>query len=73
MKALNAENERKLYMHDLREIESILEAVLFAAGDSVSIEKLSEIIKQDKKTTISIMSNMEMKYKNSSRALCCGG
>lgn len=68
-KALNAENERKQHMHDLREIESILEAVLFAAGDAVPVEKLSEIINQDKKTTVSIMSNMEMKYKNSSRGI----
>ncbi|HEY8501027.1 MAG TPA: SMC-Scp complex subunit ScpB [Clostridia bacterium] len=56
-------------MQDLREIESILEAVLFASGDSVPVEKLSEIISQDKKTTISILSNMEMKYKNSSRGI----
>lgn len=69
MKELSPEDERKLYMYDLREIENILEAVLFAAGDSVSIEKLSEIINQDKKTTISIISNMEMKYKNSSRGI----
>lgn len=56
-------------MDDLREIENILEAVLFAAGDSVSVEKLSEIINQDKKTTISILSNMEMKYKSSPRGI----
>jgi len=56
-------------MHDLREIENILEAVLFTAGDSVPVDKLSEIINQDKKTTISILSNMEMKYKNSSRGI----
>lgn len=56
-------------MNDLREIENILEAVLFAAGDSVPVEKLSEIIKQDKKTTISILSNMEMKYRNSQRGI----
>ncbi|NLM09521.1 MAG: SMC-Scp complex subunit ScpB [Clostridiaceae bacterium] len=56
-------------MDDLREIESTLEAVLFAAGDSVSLEKLSEIIGQDKKTTASILSGMEMKYKNSNRGI----
>ena len=56
-------------MDDLRDIESAIEAVLFAAGDSVSIDKLSEIINQDKKTTISILSGMEMKYKNSPRGI----
>lgn len=56
-------------MDDLRDIESAIEAVLFAAGDSVSIDKLSEIINQDKKTAISILSGMEMKYKNSPRGI----
>jgi len=56
-------------MDDLREIESVLEAVLFAAGDSVSLDKLSEIIGQDKKTTASILSGLEMKYKNSNRGI----
>lgn len=56
-------------MEDLRVIESALEAVLFAAGDSVSLEKLSEIIGQDKKTTAGILSGMEMKYKNSNRGI----
>ena len=56
-------------MNDLREIENILEAVLFAAGDSVPLEKLSVIIEQDKKTTASILSNLEMKYKGSQRGI----
>lgn len=56
-------------MDDLREIENVLEAVLFAAGDAVSLEKLSEIIGQDKKTTASILSGMEMKYKSSNRGI----
>lgn len=56
-------------MNDLREIESILEAVLFAAGDSVPLDKLSEIIGQDKKTTERILSNLDMKYKNSTRGI----
>lgn len=57
------------YMNDLREIENVLEAILFAAGDSVPLEKLSEIIGQDKKTAESILSNMEMKYKSSPRGI----
>lgn len=56
-------------MDDLREIEAVLEAVLFAAGDSVPLEKLAEIIGQDKKTTAGILSGMEMKYKNSNRGI----
>lgn len=56
-------------MNDLRDIESVLEAVLFAAGDSVPLEKLAEIVGQDKKTTESILSNMQMKYRNSPRGI----
>lgn len=56
-------------MNDLREIESVLEAVLFASGDPVTLDKLSEITGQNRKTTESILSNMEMKYKNSSRGI----
>ncbi len=56
-------------MKDLRDIENILEAVLFASGDSVTLEKLSEIVGQDRKTTASILSNMEMKYKSSPRGI----
>ncbi len=56
-------------MNDLREIENILEAVLFASGDAVQVDKLAEIINQDKKTTLRILSNMEMKYKNGSRGI----
>jgi segregation and condensation protein B len=56
-------------MNDLRDIESVLEAVLFAAGDSVPLDRLSEIVGQDKKTTESILSNMQMKYRNSPRGI----
>jgi segregation and condensation protein B len=56
-------------MNDLRDIESVIEAVLFAAGDPVPLEKLAEIIGQDKKTTESILSNMQMKYRNSPRGI----
>lgn len=56
-------------MNDLRDIESVIEAVLFASGDSVPLDRLSEIIGQDKKTTESILSNMQMKYRNSPRGI----
>jgi len=56
-------------MDDLREIEAALEAVLFSAGDAVPLEKLAEIIGQDKKTTASILSGMDMKYKSSNRGI----
>ena len=39
--------------------ETIIEAVLFASGDPVALEKLAEIIEQDKKTTRGILANMQ--------------
>ncbi len=56
-------------MNDLRDIESVIEAVLFASGDSVPLEKLADIVGQDKKTTESILSNMQMKFKSSARGI----
>ncbi|RCX16359.1 segregation and condensation protein B [Anaerobacterium chartisolvens] len=43
---------------EIKEIEAVIESLLFAAGDSVPLEKLSEIIELDKKTTKLIISNM---------------
>lgn len=49
--------------------EIIIEAVLFASGDPVSLEKLAEIIGQDKKTVRSIMANLIYKYQNTARGI----
>ena len=54
---------------DIRKIESIVEAVLFAAGDAVPLVKLASIIEQDKKTTRLLMDNIILKYKNSGRGI----
>lgn len=47
----------------------IIEAVLFASGDPVSLEKISEIIGLDRKTTRSIMTDMIYKFQNSARGI----
>ena len=49
--------------------ETIIEAVLFASGDPVALEKLAEIIEQDKKTTIGILANMQYKFEHSARGI----
>lgn len=43
---------------EIREIQSILEAVLFAAGDAVELEKLADIVDVDKKSLREILKKM---------------
>lgn len=54
---------------DIKEIESIVEGLLFASGDPVSLEKLSEILEIDKKTMRLILSNMAASFQNSKRGI----
>lgn len=52
---------------DIREIESIIEGLLFAYGDALPLEKVSEVIGIDRKTTRLILNNMILNYQNSRR------
>ncbi len=54
---------------DIREIETIIEAMLFAAGGPVSLEKISDILELDKKTCRSIADNMIVKFQESGRGI----
>lgn len=54
---------------ELNEIEAIIEGTLFAAGDPVPVEKLSEILELDKKTTRLILDNMAVSMQNSKRGV----
>lgn len=56
-------------MGSITDTEMIIEALLFASGDPVSLDKISEVIGHDKKTTKVIMSNLIYKYQNSSRGI----
>ena len=47
-------------------LEAAIEAVLFAAGDTVSLSKLAECIEQDEKTTKGILDRLTEKYGPSS-------
>jgi segregation and condensation protein B len=55
---------------NIKEIESIVEAVLFASGEAVSLEKLSEICGIDNGTMRKILQNLEYAYKEGSRGIC---
>lgn len=54
---------------DIKDIESVIEGLLFAAGDPVPLEKLAEILEQDKKTMRLILSNMAVSLQNSKRGI----
>lgn len=54
---------------DIKEIEAIIEGLLFAAGDVLSLDKISEIIEVDRKTTKLIINKMILNLKNSSRGI----
>ena len=54
---------------DIKEIESILEGLLFASGDVLSAERISEILGVDKKTIKLIVNNMILDFKNQKRGI----
>ncbi len=54
---------------EIREIQSILEAVLFAAGDAVELEKLADIVDVDKRSLREILKKMADEYTYERRGL----
>ena len=49
--------------------EAIIEAVLFAMGNSVELDKLAELIEEDKKTTRTIIYELKEKMQESNRGV----
>lgn len=54
---------------DIKEIEAVIEGLLFAAGDPLPLEKLAEILELDKKTARLILNNMAISLQNSKRGI----
>ncbi len=54
---------------DIREIQAILEGVLFAAGDAVELERLADIVDVDKKSLREILNKMIEDYNYSRRGI----
>lgn len=54
---------------DLKEMEAIVEGLLFAAGDPVPLAKIAEILGLDKATAKRILDNMSIRIRNSSRGI----
>lgn len=51
---------------DLKKLEGIIEGILFAAGDRISLEKICEIAGIDKKAAKLVINNMVVNYNNNS-------
>jgi segregation and condensation protein B len=54
---------------EIKEMESIIEGLLFAAGDPLEISKIAEILEIDKKTAKLILNNMVVNFQNSKRGI----
>ena len=52
-----------------KKIESIIETILFASGDEVSLDTLCKILEIDRKTLTSILSNIIDKYNKENRGM----
>lgn len=49
--------------------KAVLEAILFTMGDSVEIDRLSEVIEEDKQTTKELLDEMAVEYQNEGRGI----
>ena len=49
--------------------EAVIEAILFAMGETVEISKLAEVIEQDVKSTKAILKAMEERYEQENRGI----
>lgn len=54
---------------DIKEIEAVIEGLLFAAGDPLPLQKLADILEMDKKTTRLILNNMSVSLQTSKRGI----
>lgn len=53
----------------INEMEGAIEAILFAAGDEVSLKDIAAALEQDEKTTKAVMENLMDKYSGENRGI----
>ncbi|MCT4688306.1 SMC-Scp complex subunit ScpB [Vallitalea sp.] len=53
----------------LFKIEAIIESILFTMGEAVELDKIADVIEQDKNTTKKIMNNLIDKYDSPDRGI----
>lgn len=54
---------------EIKDIESVIEGLLFASGDPLSLEKIAEIIAMDRKTARLIVNDMIITFQKSRRGV----
>lgn len=54
---------------NIKEIEAIIEAILFTMGESVQVHKIAKVIEHDIETTKKIIHNMMDKYEEEDRGI----
>lgn len=54
---------------DKKKEKAILEAILFTMGDSVEIDRLADVIEEDKKTTKELLEEMAKEYQKEGRGI----
>lgn len=60
------EDERPL---DIMQIEAAVEAMLFAYGDALPLDRICGVLELDRKTVRSIIGNMTVKYESAGRGI----
>ena len=55
---------------NIKEMEAVVEAILFTMGESVEVSKIAKVIEQDTETTRKIIRNLKDKYETEERGLC---
>lgn len=54
----------------MKELEAAAEAILFAVGESVEVDRLAAALEQDVPTTRKLMKNMMLRYQEEDRGIC---
>ena len=53
-----------------KEMEAVVEAILFTMGESVEVSRIAKVIEQDTETTRKIIRNLKDKYEAEERGIC---
>lgn len=54
----------------IKEMEAVVEAILFTMGESVEVSRIAKVIEQDTETTRKIIRNLKDKYETEDRGIC---
>ena len=55
---------------NIKEMEAVVEAILFTMGESVEVSRIAKVIEQDTETTRKIIRNLKDKYEAEERGIC---